>query len=92
MSDEDSAQEYEERFQELTGFVEDALTKVKGDEMPDLSNLDERVSGLCSDIESADDETTARVQPMMAEMIGKLDELALALTEYQAKIQSDLES
>ncbi|GJL84387.1 MAG: hypothetical protein DHS20C02_01620 [Micavibrio sp.] len=88
MSDEN----YEERFHELTTFVEDALTKVKSNEMPDLSNLDERVSGLCSDIEAADDETTARVQPMMAEMIGKLDELALALSEYQQKLQSDPES
>ena len=85
-----SDKNYEEQFHELTSFVEEALEKVKNDEMPDLSNLDERVSSLCGDIETADEDTKARIQPMMATMIGRLDELAQALTAYQQKVQGDL--
>ncbi len=78
---------YEERFHELTVFVEEALVKVLGGEMPDLSRLDGRVVRLCSDIESADPQMQSYVQPLMATMIGRLDELATALNDYQRKLE-----
>ncbi len=78
---------FEARFQELTAFVEEALDTVQSDSMPDLANLEDRVSGLCQDIETADEDTAAKVQPLMAEMIGKLDTLAQALNDYKEKAQ-----
>ncbi len=87
-SDTNAGQNYEERFHELTVFVEEALVKVRNDEMPDLSQLDGRVAGLCADIEAAEPQVQSYVQPLMATMIGRLDELATALNEYQQKLQS----
>ncbi len=78
---------YEERFHELTVFVEEALVRVRSDEMPDLSRLDGRVAGLCADIETAEPQVQSYVQPLMATMIGKLDELATALNDYQRKLE-----
>ncbi len=87
MSNDNIGAAFEDRFHELISFVEEALHKVQEDEMPDLSDLDGRVSNLCRDVESAGQEAAESVQPLMADMITKLDELAMVLTEYQQKAQ-----
>lgn len=86
MSDDSNA--YIERFKTLIGFVEEAMEKVAGDDMPDLSSLDSDVSKLCEDVEAASQEVGDAVQPHMTELIAKLDQLAQALTAYQQKIQA----
>jgi len=89
MSDEDILSAFEQRLQELVSFVDDSLAKLQGNEMPDMADLDVKVSGLCQDIETADSETAQQLQPLMSEMIGKLDELAQALSEFQARAQEE---
>lgn len=89
MSEEDALQAYGEELRNLIAFVEESLGKVQGGEMPDLGDLDGKVSTLCQNIETAENEIAQQLQPLMGEMIGKLDELAQALSEYQSKMQEE---
>ena len=74
-----------QRFDELLAFIDQANSTVLNGKMPDLGNVDKKVALLCKDIEGADPEIAKQTQPMMAQMITKLDELAQSLNEYQAQ-------
>lgn len=85
---EDLANQFQEQFRDLIDFVEKAIEQVKGGAMPDLSDLDGKVSKLCVAVENADKDIGEAVQPLMSEMIAKLDQLAQELNDYQEKIQA----
>lgn len=87
--DADAIAEFEDRFQTLIEFVEVSAQQVEGGNMPDLTSLDNDVSVLCQDVESADSETAKAVQPMMSNMIAKLDQLAQVLTRFQTQVQEE---
>ena len=78
-----SEESFETRFTDLAAFVEGALSTIQGGEMPDLSNMDERVSILCKEVETAGKSAAEQTQPLMASLISKLDELARALSDHQ---------
>lgn len=85
MSEEDIAKAFETQFRGLISFVEKSTTEVQDGSMPDLSDLDTKVSSLCSEVEASDKEIAEHVQPLMSEMIAKLDQLAQELNNFQQK-------
>lgn len=80
-------EEFNERFTALIGVIDNALAAIEGGTMPDLGTLDSDVAALCREVEKADAALAQGVQPLMAEMIGKLDQLAQGLMEYQQKTE-----
>jgi hypothetical protein len=86
MSDE-ILSEFEERFASMISIIDTALENLQAGKMPDLGTLDSEVAKICRDVEAADPALGQKVQPLMAEMIGKLDKMAQALMEYQQKIE-----
>lgn len=72
-----------ERCHNLVLFIEEANDKIRIGEVMDLTNLEQNVSALCLEIESADPGIAVAMKEDMARMITKLDELAAGLTAFQ---------
>lgn len=64
------------RFEALIVFLDETNAKTIEGKSIDLKDLDKTVSALCFDTENAPPEVAKNVQPLMASMITKLDELA----------------
>ncbi len=77
--------ELKRRFEDLIEYIHKANEDVIGDRVCELTKLDETVAALCRDVGSAEPAVAKDVQPLMAEMISKLDELARNLTEFQQR-------
>jgi len=72
-----------ERLQELTSFIEEAHQKLKDGEVVGLSHLDDEVAVLCDKTLKLQPKEAVKVQPIMADMINKLEKLGIALKDYQ---------
>ncbi len=77
--------ELKQRFEDLIAYINKANEDVLSDKVGELTELDKDVTALCRDVESAEPELARDIQPLMAEMISKLDELAQSLTEFQQR-------
>ena len=77
-----------ERLQELIEFIEKANHSMDEGAVPSLGNLDQTVALLCSDVEKSEPEIARQAQPLMAQMITKLDELAVKLQNLQQADQT----
>lgn len=75
--------DFKKRFDDLIGFIDNSLADVRAGNLVEMESLEKIVATLCADIEKADAETAKDTQPMMAQMITKLDELAQGLLDFQ---------
>ncbi len=71
------------RLQELSTFIEKARDKLQTGEVVDLAHLDDEVSQLCAATLGLKAEDAIQVQPVMADMISKLEEMGIALKDFQ---------
>lgn len=71
----------------LTAFIETTHTKLGDGKVESLSDLDSAVEALCCDIIALPAVEAKSVQPMMADMITKLEALGIALQEFQTKLK-----
>jgi hypothetical protein len=71
----------------LTQFIEEALTKLQNGEVVDLSHLDAKVAQLCEETLKLPPEEAVKVQPVMGDMISKLETLGLALQDFQKSLK-----
>lgn len=78
-----SRDQIETRLDELTAFIEEAAASVQDGKMVGLHHLDDEIAGLCDAAVALPPNEAARVQPKMATMIKRLEELANALKDYQ---------
>lgn len=76
-------EQIETRMRDLTNFIAQAADRVRAGEMVTLTHLDDEVASLCDQSIALPPHDALQVQPVMAEMIGTLEELARALKEYQ---------
>lgn len=81
-------QEFHTRFQAMITFLESLLARVDAGELVPLDHLDHDVDTLCKEVESAAPEIAREVQPIMAQMIHKLDELVEALNSYKEQLNT----
>lgn len=75
------------RLQELSSFIEDAQTKLNKGEVVNLSHLDGEVEQICEQALKLKPELALKVQPIMATMISRLEELGLALKDFQSNLK-----
>ena len=75
------------RLQELTSFIQNAKEKLGNGEVVDLAHLDGEVEQICEQALKLKPEEALNVQPVMAEMISKLEELGLALKDFQDNLK-----
>ncbi len=73
------------RFEDLIEYINKANEDVLNNRIRKLADLDQTVTTLCHDVEAAEPVVAKDIQPLMAEMISKLDELAQNLTEFQQR-------
>lgn len=78
-----NADDITQRLQELTTFIEEAHKQLKEGEVVNLSLLDDEVGELCDQTLQLKPQEAVKVQPVMADMINKLEKLGVALKDYQ---------
>lgn len=78
-----------QRLQDLIVFIDEANASMDRDAVPTLNNLDQKVAKLCMDVEQSPPVIAKQIQPLMAQMITKLDELALKLQDFQTRTKSE---
>ena len=81
-------EQIETRMRDLTNFITQASDAVRAGQMVKLTHLDDEVASLCDQSVALPPQEAAQIQPVMAEMIGSLEELARALKEYQENKRS----
>ena len=82
-----SAEEISNKLKGLISFIENAQEELKGGKVVDLSHLDGEVARICEDTLRLKPEEANNVQPIMAEMISKLETLGIALQEFQKNLK-----
>ena len=85
MSDAD---QISQRLQKLASFIEESQAKLQQGEVVNLSHLDDEVGELCDQALKLKPEDAVKIQPIMADMISKLEELGVALQDFQANMKA----
>ena len=62
-------------------------TVVRGGDMVDLSGLDRDVATICNKAVALPPDQAREVQPLMAELIGSLEQLSAALVAYKEDLK-----
>lgn len=75
------------KLKALTQFIEGAQAKLQNGEVIDLSHLDAEVAQLCEETLKLPPEEAVKVQPVMGDMISKLETLSLALQDFQKSLK-----
>jgi hypothetical protein len=76
------------KLETLTNFIEEAQIKLQQGEIINLSHLDGEVAELCNEILQLPPQDATQVQPIMGNMISKLEELGLALKDFQSNLKN----
>jgi len=76
--------DFKPRFKALAAFITQTQNNVEAGTLGDLSQLDKEVMSLCKDVEAVGGQTAKDAQPMIADMIARLDGLSAALNAYKA--------
>ncbi len=76
-----------DKMQKLADYIYDAEGIVRGGKMVDLSSLDREVSLICKEAMSLPAEDVGVVQPVMAELIGNLERLSMAIKDYKDNLK-----
>lgn len=84
-----NTQQIAARLNELTDFIEEAQAKLNDGEVVNMTHLDDEVSALCDQTLALPPQEAAQIQPIMGEMISKLETLGIALKEFQANLKSN---
>lgn len=71
----------------LTQFIEDAQNTLQKGEVIDLSHLDAEVAQLCDETLKLPPAEAVAVQPIMGNMITKLEALGVALKDFQSTLK-----
>ena len=79
----DNFAEFEARFQGMMDVIDTAIAKTKAGEPVDLSRLDDDIIAICMDVKKAGPDIAQQAQPLIADMIARLDDLAAALKDAQ---------
>lgn len=74
---------------ELTGFITEATTRLEDGEVINLSHLDDEVDTICNAAMSLPPAEAAKVQEPMSLMISKLEQLGLALKDFQSHLKTE---
>lgn len=76
------------KLNDITAFIEGAQQKLSEGEVINLTHLDGEVETLCQETLTLAPQEAAQVQPVMGNMISKLEELGLALKDFQSNLKN----
>lgn len=82
-------EDFKRRFDALSDYIEKTQAAVSKGVLGDLTTLDNQVLALCKDVESTGGQAAKDAQPLIADMIRQLDDLAAALQAYKAQQEQD---
>ena len=85
-----SLEELEKNLQSQIDKINDAIIKVRRNELSDIGNMDNDIADLCRRILNSSDKNAKKFESRMVEMINRLDELAVELKAYQERTTQDL--
>lgn len=78
------------RLNELNLFIDKAQEKLHKGEIINLSHLDQEVGALCEQTLRLKPVDAVKAQPIMAEMISKLENLSISLKEFQDGLKAKI--
>lgn len=91
--DEALYRDIEQRIDKMIDFVQSSDQKAKDGFMPDLRDLDNKVSGICEDVKLLDKEQAVKISVKLQEVISAIEHFAVTLHENNsADSSSDVES
>lgn len=77
-----------DKMENLSSFIRDAEGKVLSGKMVDMSSLDKDVAVICNKVIGLPPAKAMELQPLMADMIGSLERLSIALKDYKDNLRS----
>ena len=77
------------RMIELTDFIQQADDTINGGQMVDLQGLDDEVASLCDRALALPPQEATQIQPLMADMITRLEALGASLQRFQDNLRSE---
>lgn len=77
-----------DKMENISNFIRDAEGTVLGGQMVDMSSLDRDVALICNKVIALPPAQALELQPLMAEMIGNLERLSMALKDYKDNLKS----
>ncbi len=79
------------KLKEMSLFIDQAEAALKKGEVINLSHLDKEVEKLCEQALNLPPEDAKAIQPIMGEVISKLENLALSLQNFQSSLKDRAE-
>jgi len=73
----------------LSSFIEEAQVKLSEGQIVNLSHLDGEVETICQEIIRLPTSDAQATQPVMADMISKLEALGISLQEFQKNLKGE---
>ena len=80
-----TAEAIEKDLKKQIAVIGEAVSRVKAGVIMNINEVEEQVAHICARISSLSQEDGQKLEQSMAEMIGKLEDLAAALSEFQNK-------
>ncbi len=81
------ANDIKQKLEQIILFIEEAQKKLQEGEVINLSHLDGEVEALCQQTLQLPPSDAIEVQPIMGNMITKLEELGVALKDFQSNLK-----
>ncbi len=82
-----NATELRSKMEKTNDYILDSEAKVLAGTMVDLTGLDKEVGVICQKALAMPPNDARDIQPLMAEMIGNLERLSLALKNYKEDLK-----
>lgn len=76
-----------QRLTQMTEAIDEAQNNVAAGIIKDLTHMDNEMAQVCDDIVKLPPEEAAQVQPVMADMISRLEALAQSLQSFKSQMK-----
>jgi hypothetical protein len=74
------------QLQDQIEYLNQAIDNARQDNLQNIEPLDDKMDAICKAISELDEEDAVQFESPMAEMIGKLEELAIELKAFQERM------
>lgn len=76
-----------DKMRKLSEFILDAEASVRRGKMVDITGIDKDINIICSRATSLPPAQAMEIQPLMAELIGNLERLGMALKDFKQNLK-----
>lgn len=82
-------QEFHQRFDAIIHFLDNLSQLTESGELVPMGKLDHEIDALCKEVKNSAPEIAREMQPVMAQMIAKLDSLVDELSAYKQSLLTE---